>query len=463
MADEKQPSKAALFLSQHGEKLGLGVAAVALIAYLVVGIGMAQEDTASQTVNTKAGEITKAMNQSNPKCKPPDKEPIGPKALAPYDSVAQSTPGDKWAMSFPTRYKVTATADAKIPPPTKFAMCPLTIEVTDIAIDGISLRWSAGKVGEGMREVQVEYYVVEKKFGNEEWKEIGKVKGDEKKKEPPPMTYKDSQIAPKTTYKYRVRAASKNADWLTANNRSEVSTTASNESEARSHGIFQVVFKQVLPAREGDAQKGKVYLVITKFDAEHGKVEVAKFQMEGEKIGWWSEKEGQDPTSKHEVSLKGGKGAEVDLDTGWTLKEIKLFKAELEYTVCDPQFGEGGTKTGCNKVKKKKQFSTEMVVYVDDEKKEHTFYVKDPKAQDEFCPDHGGAVVEAPDPEAAKKRKEEQASRLLGEAEKAWTDKKWKEVVAKYEKLKKDYADTDVFKKKKDEIEKRIKDGKNKL
>ena len=58
MAEEKKPNAAKDFATKHGEKLGLGVAAAALLAYLMVAVVFAKEDTVSRDLDRERKAMT---------------------------------------------------------------------------------------------------------------------------------------------------------------------------------------------------------------------------------------------------------------------------------------------------------------------------------------------------------------------------------------------------------------------
>ncbi|MBI2932478.1 MAG: fibronectin type III domain-containing protein [Planctomycetes bacterium] len=452
MAEEPKTSRLAVFFAQHGEKVGLGVAASALLIFFVFGVFLAEPNTGIARVKSADGAIDDRVRTST-ESSPPKRTPQSGPALAPYVEVPPVTPGNNWAMSYVTRITVDPKKETGTERAKPAALPPLTLSVQEVSIDGIALTWSLGKVSDDKKEVKPDYYVVEKKSGAGDWEEIARLRGDPKKKTEPSTAHTDTAWAPKTSYRYRVAAETEGV---------KATKVVSNEVEARSVGIFQVTFRSIIPGHDGE--KGKVWLEIVKSDQEYKRVSVSRIQVEGERVGWWPEKDGEEPTSKHYLSLPGGRGAEIDFDTGWTIKEIKEFKTVLEYVVCDPVYGAGGVKIKCNKLKKTKPFSTSMLVYIDDEGRPQTRYAKEPKAQDELCADCDGTpATTGPTPEEIKERHEKAAQALLAEAEKAWAASEWRKAVDKYDELKKRFSDTEAFKKKAKAIEDNIRKGRENL
>jgi hypothetical protein len=139
---------------------------------------------------------------------------------------------------------------------------------------------------------------------------------------------------------------------------------------------------------------------------------------------------------------------------------------------CKPIYDKNtGIKTGCDQIIEKRNFDTAQIIFKDDEGT-HKVYVPSPGSLDQLCEEHGGRkmIVARPDSgdkpaddpnkvdpkEAARLKKEADAEKLYDDAEKAM-EKNKALALQYYQKLMKEYADTDfVSKNKKAIVEERI-------
>jgi hypothetical protein len=488
MAEEKKAGKE--LLTKHGEKIGLAVAALALVAYLVTGVLMAEEDRNVKDVRSQStrleGEKSKRHAEETPI---PDARPWKTEAVAPWNQVVESanrTPVDNWVAFITTEPKGTGL-DKPIERK-RLAFAP-TINFGDVQVnlDNVTMSWtvkdfSPAEITKIKKEnndpVKLSHFVVERRKGGGAWEVVAE------KLDLKTLTWKDTKIDPKTAYEYRVTAYTADPLFMKAPNGEQTGKvmTVGTSAPAQTLGIWKLAFRS--PSRPENAEKGgMVQVVIEKFEKALGKkVTTSRIHRDGDKIGWWTEGADPEPVSKHKV-FEGGKAYTVDFDTGATLVSVNPKKVTVEIKKCKPKYDAStGNKEGCDTIGEKRTFDV-YEIHVKDEEGDKKFLSPNPRetpnGQDQFCEDHGGkkivaalpgdapkkpdepAAAPAPkvDPAAeAAKKKEAEAERLWKEAEKLLAADNKKGAVAIYEKLlSKDFAGTDfVAKGKKAVIEERL-------
>lgn len=487
MAEEKKVSKGKEFFTKHGEKLGLGVAALALVGYLVVGILMATDDPSDKRVGIEAGRLEGEKQKRHEKdVQIPDAQPWMNDAIGPWNTVVKGkseTPPDNWVASITTEIKYTEIAKPKEKP--IIAVAPtISMGELQVNLDHVVVSWSMKDLSpaeanaakkKGENPVKLSHFKLERRIPGKAWELLTETK-DVKT-----LTFKDTKIDPKTRYEYQVTAFTADPIWLKATNNANKDNrvmTVATDAPAQTLGIWKLTFRS--PSRPENAQKGgMVQVVIEKFEKALGrKVTTSRIHYDGDKIGWWPDGGEAEPVSKHKT-FEGGKAYTVDFDTGATLVSVMPKKVTLEIKKCKAVYGEGGAKERCDTVTEKRNFDV-YEIFVKDDEGDKKFLSPNPRetpnGQDQFCEDHGGkkiittlpgtapqnpAVPEPPkvDPAAElAKKKEAEAEKLWKDAEKALAADNKKAAVAIYEKLLgKDYAATDfVAKGKKAVIEERL-------
>ncbi len=491
MAEEKKPSKAAEFFFKHGEKVVLAACALALVAYLILGIAMAKEDTSARDLKKAGDKVGIEMNKAHDDMKAPEAKTWGPEARQPWDKVISvETTKNDWVGALATEIK--HKPYKKIEIPKRGVKHPsVAMGATAVALDGVAVQWSA--TGFTMAEMakekaatdflKISHFVVEREVaGSGKWEVLAeKVPAPEPPKgsrDMPPinMTYRDARIEPKTKYNYRVTAfldavelgkldpKKVNLSGIAAGGKLE---TVATDSPAATLGIWKLRFVNMM--------KGQAYIEIEKFDKQHGKVKIAHIHYAGDKIGWWKkdpQDDKEEPTPIHRVTV-GGKGYDVDFNTGMTLKSVESKKVTVEVPKCTRKF-EGTLEIPHEPVVEKVQVETIEVLYTDEDGKDQTLYHPEPKqhplALPKTCADHGGRkAVEPPkegpkkeepkeDPKvAAARAREAEAEKIFLDADKAEQKGDKKAAIAGYEKLLKDFAATDfVAKGKKAILEEKI-------
>ncbi|HEV3028728.1 MAG TPA: hypothetical protein VG457_14210, partial [Planctomycetota bacterium] len=292
------------------------------------------------------------------------------------------------------------------------------------------------------------------------------------------LSYVDSKIEPKAKYNYRVTAFSTDKNFLERGGKVDPESGATPNpsglvnmttgAPVQTLGIWKINFSNA--TKPADAAKGMVYVKIEKFEKGVGKVEKAHIHYDGDTIGTWEESAGAEPTSKHRVAAKTGRSIEVDFNTGATLISVNPVKLVVDVKRCKPIFDKStGNKTGCDQIIEKRNFDTAQITYKDDEGL-HKIYVPSPNSLDQLCDEHGGRKIitridpdknpedpNKPDPkELARQKREMDAEKLFDDADKAM-EKNKSLAMQYYQKLLKDFADTDfVSKNKKAVIEERL-------
>jgi len=476
MAEEKKESAAKAFFVKHGEKVGLGAAALALVAYLVVGVLMAKDDPTPKQVDREVRRIKDDKVTSHDKdaeFKAPDSKPWSDTAVKPWNNVvASARGGTDWVATGLPEFKLKEIAPVAIK--IRGVRIPeIAFGNVEVSLDSVILTWSVKAFTPAEERtlardndiLKLKEFVIERQAAvGGKWEEIGRVT-DLKT-----TTFKDTKIDPKTKYTYRVTSIPE-PDKL---NRPEAKGMTVTGSAVSTYGIWKVSF--INPSKAAGSAKGMVYVTIEKFEKGRGTVSIRRIHYAGDKIGSWAETEGAEPTSTHVVS-QGGKSFKVDFNTGMELVSIEPAKVTIDIVKCKTQFDNTGNKIGCTELKEKRSFDVHEIVYKDDDgtHKMHSPNPKDsPRGQDEKCEDHGGKKIvavlpqpkatdpttEAPkvDPAALKAQKREtDAEKLFKDAEKAEAAKNKAQAISLYEKLLLDFADTDfVSKGKKTAIEERL-------
>lgn len=488
MPEEKKPSPLAVFFSKHGEKVALAACVLGLLAYLVFGIALAKEDPALQTLKQKMNRLSAELRKPHDDAKVPEIQPWGDQAREPWTKIVSvESPRNDWAPFLLT--EITEKVVRVPPPPKRQVKHPsVALGSVEVSLDGVTLNWSTtGFTAAEMSKdrastdfLRISHFKIEREVaGSGNWEVLEeKIPAPEPPKttrDLPPMNlkYRDARIEPKTRYRYRITPFLSSdelskldpkkvkIDHLPPDGRLEPVVT---ESPVTTLGIWELRFLTIM--------KGQAYIEILKFDRQHGRVKIAHIHYAGDRIGWWKnnpQDEKEEPTSIHPIFI-GGKRVEVDFNTGMTLKLVESRKITLEVPRCLKTFEPH------EPVREKVQIETLEVVYTDEDGKEVKFYhpppEKHPAAQPRTCPEHGGArpappgLKETPkkeepaeDPKLAAARKlEVEAEKLFQEAEKAEQRNDRSGAISRYERLLKEFKDTEfVSKHKKGVIEDKLK------
>jgi hypothetical protein len=486
MAEPKKPNPAMDFLVNYGEKLALAIAVLALVACAALWFGMSSEDASLDHVEKGVKKLGDEAKTSHPDMTAPPSENLMAKSVNPWTSlVASARSGDDYAGFITTKAEgkgVAVIVVKKVP----VIVPPVAYVGAEVSIDNITVGWSyqdftsaqASKMAaakEKTEAAKASHFVLERETnGTGKWEVLAD------KLDPKIQSYVDTKIEPKSKYAYRITAYSTDKTFLERGGKIDPETGATPNPDGKVNvavgapvqtmGIWKLTFTNA--TKPQDAAKGMVYVKIEKFEKGVGKVEKAHIHYDGDQIGWWDEPGSPEPVSKHRLATKTGRSIEVDFNMGAQLLTVNPVKLAVDVKRCKPIFDKStGNKTGCEQIIEKRNFDTAVITYKDDEglKKIH---VPSPSSLDQLCDEHGGRkIIVAPpggdkpgtpdepkvDPkEAAKAKKEMDAEKLFDEAEKA-LDKNRALALTCYNRLMKDFIDTDfVLKNKKAIIEERI-------
>jgi hypothetical protein len=480
MADEKKGA-AKEFFGKHGEKIGLAVAALALVAYLLLGVLTAAPDPGANKAEQKEKELRAEASKRHKENDPPELEEWSQAALAPWTMLLADARGatDSGATALPEFHE-------KVLEPVREVVKPAVLQAVtfggaEVSIDSVKLTFAVKQYTraeetniaratkdnpKGADLIKMASLKVERQAaGSGKWEVLADNLDPVKT-----TSYVDTKIEPKSRYEYRITATPE-PDKL---KRPEVKPVViAPDGPVQTLGIWKLTFTS--PSKPPTAQKGMVYVKIEKFEKGYGRIEKSRIQYAGDKIGWWAETEGAEPQSKHMVPVPGGKSVSVDLNTGATLVSIEPTKVTIEVRKCKAKYA-GGAKIGCDEIKQKVEFTDVYEILYTDDDGEKKILTPNPRdtargREDQRCDDCTGRkpVVALPketppgevpkeDPAAvAKQKREAEADKLWSDAQKAETAKNTSQAIAHYEKLLKQYADTDfVAKGKKALIEEKL-------
>ncbi len=478
MAEEKKPNPTKEFFVQHGEKAGLGVAALALVAYLVFGILLTKEDKSAADLEKRTREVRDDRNREHK-----DKLPSAPpayvaKARKPWDEVAAARGANDWIASINTKVTFKEGLAPKVVP-LRQVLPEVGAPSIEVALDGVTVTWAAKELSRIEQDKMKTQFKEEKlAFPKLSHFALERQQGDSGKWEPIPgaeklpaaaTNFRDVKTAPRTRYSYRLTAYTDDKDYLKEKTTGLVATHSS--ASVATLGIWKLLF---MTAMKGQDDKGQAFIKIEKFDKDHGKVEAMRIHYVGDKIGWWPNQGSTEPTPKHRLSL-GAKAVEIDFDTKMTLDSVEPTKFTKEIQKCKPKITPEG-KTGCDRILEKVTIDTVEIVYTDEEGKQVKVFHPDPatdaRLRDKLCDEHGGGkiVTTLPgqdprkpgpgpkeDPAVAKAAKDEaDAEKLFQDAEKLeGTDKAG--AIKRYEDLISRFSGTQFVYKKRGEITDRIK------
>jgi hypothetical protein len=382
MSEEKKPSKAQLFLMEHGEKVALSVAGGLVVLYLVMFFGSSGGNPDVTAVNNSSKKIQLESTQLHEDAR---KAPEFPKSsentnefLENWATPAASTPfpaGD-WATSLMPRGKAENLAHVEI---TKkpWALASVQFDSIQASAQGITLVWSSVDPDDPEEKniAEIDTFVIERKNPDGSKKKLGEVKGET-------LTWRDEDVKKKTSYEYRVTPLTDNPQYRQINYNGKGGDTG--WKTGTSIDIWRITFSNPSPTEK------RAYVTIEKDDKQHGKVKVKHFQSVGDKIGWWKEKktilekdefgretkkETNELTADHIVRVKG-KSLDIGFNTGKTLTAIELRNYKITRQECEVK---NGTCTLVDRIMIEK-YPIKVVVYKDEDGKEVVWKMKDPSS-----------------------------------------------------------------------------------
>ena len=88
--EEKKPSKAKVFLSQHGEKVALGTAVALLLGYFVMAVVLGKENSLATDTRRISDDMKREMNRPHPdNLQPKPPRPWMAQSLDPWNNVGE--------------------------------------------------------------------------------------------------------------------------------------------------------------------------------------------------------------------------------------------------------------------------------------------------------------------------------------------------------------------------------------
>ncbi len=379
MSEEKQPSKAQLFFMDHGEKIALGAAGGMVLIYLVV-FASSGGNPDVEAVKTSAKEI---HQQSTLPHKDTRTAPNIKNSAEKYHefegtwgtpAVGNAFPAGDWVTTLLTRENAVEVefVEKREKP---WELASLQFDTLQATAKGITLSWTSVSPEDADKKniAEIDLFIVERKDQDGTRKKLGEVPGDN-------LTWLDEDVKKKTTYQYRITPVTKDAGYIGAHFNGKGSSTG--WKTVTSIDIWKITFKSPEP------EKKRVYVTIEKDDKAFGKVKETVFQYVGDKIGWWEdtvitkvkdpyegwiEKKERKVTSKHRINNK-----EVNFDTGRTITAIEIRVYKITRKECNI---EKGSCTGLIDTVRLEKYEVPVVVYTDEDGKEHTWFEKNKDPQ----------------------------------------------------------------------------------
>lgn len=318
MVEEEKKDRSAFlaFLKEHGEKAVLGIVAAGCAAYLLLGWN--GKDVGAEQITAQIARIDSQLTEE----RLPDPPPVVIRRVG--DSpLAHSPGGPDWASSLLPKWKRIPPPPPPPPPPPLASLLPRvamgTVEAEPYAV---KLTWEVtpysrtekSKLKGKASFPDIERFVIERApAGTAEFKPIAAMIL------PDQRSFMDGTVEPEAVYVYRLtpiaekRKTKKEDRILTA----EPVTVP---------GIWTIRFN-------GPTDGMGVYVEIGKIDRKYGKVVLKKYQTVGSRLGWWANREGEEPSPRHYMNRKDD-FFEVDFDTGITLESVKAVKTTIDVLQC---------------------------------------------------------------------------------------------------------------------------------
>lgn len=319
--------------SRHGEKLALGAAVLLFIGYFVYSAMFSGEDPAQKGVMGQVESINEKLGSAEPPTNP--KLRFSQDLDASWRKLVPPEPANNWVAYHPTTFEKNLVKVVVEGPHTLLA--PKASGAT-VDFGKITFTWEA----DDRSTAEANGYEVARKGGpDKDWRTVTS--------DPIEATcYDDSDVVPKTTYSYRVRAITedKKAKGRESEWSGEVSATA----------------KGVIELRMTIAAAALASIEVRKF--VRGKWETYKYSVKkGDKIG------------QVEKRREDNKVVTVDMTTGYTLVDIKQEKRKRTRKV--PYYE---TEDGV-RIQKEKEVVEEIsewkIIYKDDEGKTFDLWRED--------------------------------------------------------------------------------------
>jgi hypothetical protein len=365
MLKEKKSTPLRTFLVGHSEKIAFGIACALLLTYFLFGILRTGESTEAKRLRIT---IDGPKEWTDPE--PPELKPYNVLALASWTSVSGAASADDWSATLIPSL-IPDPFEEPPPPPTKTPLLPgIALNPPAVTVDGITLSWFLRPLASHASSVKkIDTFIVERQAaGSDRWETLAaNLPGDTR-------SYRDTSLARRAWHTYRV----------TPRGGDLVGKTESLPEPVRTANPWRLRFL--------NASKDLVYIEIEKTDPKLGKPrKIAHIHRPGDRIGWWPETDGGEPTSVHWHPA----GVKVDFNTGMSLVSVEPgipYKKEIQRCKKTPD-GPGGLV--CTVAKEPRTIRLTRIICLDEGGNERTHFHPDPSGhpllKDQLCPDHRSA------------------------------------------------------------------------
>jgi len=268
-------------------------------------------------------------------------------------------------------------------PPTGLECNPtLTIEKAQPEGDGVSLGWFVleatvrSSSGDLISPRPISTFTLERQpVSSEEWTLIRNLPASER-------AYLDLDVEFGVSYRYRI----------TANFSDGGRTYVFTPDPVQLRPEWTLQFRN--PTKPNGGAKGTVVVQIEKRLKGMGTVYASCIHQEGDRIGFWEEMPGGQPTSVHRVTLSSGESAVVDFNVGAVLRTVLPTKPGLLVKRCRKIYEKtSGQWIGCDQISEIRAIpeTSASEVYritYSDSKGEHGVILPEPGTLDLRCERH---------------------------------------------------------------------------
>ncbi|MBI5368138.1 MAG: hypothetical protein HZA54_13965 [Planctomycetes bacterium] len=307
---------------EHGEKIGLGAAALLLVLYVVFGFVLAGENTRIQGMNQLVGVVNEALQST--KTPPLESKPWLANARGPWESIEKPLESNDWTMYYQTKIVEVAVGERPVPVEGPKATVHKAPGLPDPTVDigAVSLKWSRHK--DTTCEID-EYLVMRKLEGGAKFEQIGRADGDKGKAaegevaEAVDILYLDAKVQPRKTYIYKI--VSKTSDPL-----ADKKEVESNEAKATATSTVAIFLKG---GTATETQK-IAQITVRKFFADSKDWKEQNYVV---RVG--------DPIGKKERKYVGKESKEFDFVTGYILVDIMTEKRPIKRSITEKEYKDG--------------------------------------------------------------------------------------------------------------------------
>lgn len=421
MAEKK--GKADQVLAQHFDKIILVVAVAVLGGYAYLGVATYKPDPAFQTIKANLDRLQAEVGKAHDNLKPKPTPDYVAYAHKNWDQIVGNFKTNDWACSYLTELETNVvTSKAKLEQikrdNTIWYAPKVELEEPIVEIDKIKLKWSIAPVKRKSEDVVggvtkyfepntfkslvLERLAPPKKPGEKtQWEKVAEF---EVKAEQPVYEYVDDKgLTPKSLFAYRVVGETNKPPYGVR----ESDKTTTPEKSVKTLDIWKVTLKRIVP--KADEGILVATIEVSKFEMSKGKWYSREFQireMSDFRIGgnptelptgevrWEHEYEVVDPEKRTEK-------VKVNFNTGYRVKKLER-GVEVEGIRRSHEHADPKDPATFKIVETKIKYSTDRVVFIDDEKKEQEIRRSGPVFEQE-CK----VCVPPPSPKQPEDKKEE--------------------------------------------------------